>query len=164
MDLPCIMYDLGNYLVESVNKPEEYHIFVDFLENKNFDAEVIDLVNPNDLLDIEEYIPERKDALKEKMLKEGVWTKPIIVDKENNLVLDGHHRFNIAKDMGLTKIPAVIVDYDKIEIWSLKSSEKVNKDLIIKKAKEGNIYPNKTVKHKFDFKIPSCKYKIEDLY
>lgn len=163
-ELPCISCNLGEYLVESVNKPEEYHIFVDFLQNKLYKEENIVLVNPNILLDIEEYIPERKDALKEKILKDGLWTRPIIIEKNYNLVLDGHHRFNIAKELGMTQIPAVLVDYKNIEIWSLKNSEKVNKELVIAKAKVGNIYPNKTVKHKFEFKVPSCKYNIAELY
>ena len=164
IELPCVSYDLGDYLVESVNKPEEYHMFVDFLKNQSSEDMNINLIDLNLLLDIEEYIPERKDSLKEKILNETIWTKPIVVEKNHNLILDGHHRFNVAKELGMDKIPAILVDYDNIEIWSLKSSEKVDKDLVILKAKNGNIYPNKTVKHKFEFKIPSCNYKIEELY
>ena len=33
--------------------------------------------------------------------------------------MDGHHRFQAAKDLGLKKIPAIKVDYDEIPIWSL---------------------------------------------
>lgn len=161
--LPCYSYDLSDYLVESVNKPEEYESFKNFLENDLFDEKEISLINIDLLHDIEEHIIDRKIMLKNKILKEGIWTKPIIVERKNNLVLDGHHRFNLAKEINIKKIPAILVDYDDIKIWSLKRSQKVTKELIILKSLNKNIYPNKTVKHKFEFKIPNCSYKLEEL-
>jgi hypothetical protein len=161
--LPCYSYDLGNYLVESVNKPEEYESFKSFLENDLYERKEISLVDINLLHDIEEHIIDRKIMLKNKILEEGVWTKPIIVERKNNLVLDGHHRFNLAKEISIKKIPAILVDYNDIKIWSLKKSQKVTKELVILKSLNKDIYPNKTVKHKFEFKIPCCNYKLEEL-
>jgi CTP:phosphocholine cytidylyltransferase-like protein len=161
--LPCLACDLGEYLVESVNRPEEYHLFVNYLESRHSVSHEIKLIDPQLLLDIEEYIQERKDLLKEKILKEAIWTKPIIIEKKHKLVLDGHHRFNIAKELNLSKIPVIEVDYADIEIWSLKKDQEVDKNLIISRAKKYNIYPNKTVKHKFDFKVPSCSYTLSEL-
>lgn len=162
-NLPSKAYDLGKYIVESVNKPEEYHEFKIFLENQYDNIKEVQLVDVKSLLDIEEHIISRKDDLKNKILHEKVWNKPIIVEKNNKLVLDGHHRFNLAKEIGLSQIPAILVDYDDIEVWSLKDSEEVTKELVMSRVKKNNIYPNKTVKHKFNFKIPECRYDLEEL-
>ena len=53
--------------------------------------------------------------------KNEYWIKPIVIESEHHLILDGHHRFDVAKRMGLTRIPVVIVNYKDIEIWSLRS-------------------------------------------
>lgn len=156
-------YDLGKYLIESVNKVDEYELFVHSLQNRDYPNIAVELINIAQLLEIEEHIAERKDLLKKQILDEGIWNKPIVVEKNHNLILDGHHRFNIAKEIGLTKIPAILVDYDDIEVWSLKNAEHVTKNLVIEKAKTQNIYPNKTVKHKFNFHLPACKYHIKEL-
>jgi len=162
-DLPCIAFDLDGHLVESVNREEEYYSFLEKLKNSSEINQGIKLVALDNLLDIEEHIPQRKEALKEKILQENIWTKPIIIEKNHNLVLDGHHRFNLAKELGIKKLPAVAVDYNDIQIWSLKESQKVTKELVIQKAKAKNIYPNKTVKHYFNFKSIECRYTLEEL-
>ena len=77
--------------------------------------------------------------------------------------MDGHHRFEAAKELGLAKIPAIKVDYQDIPIWSLKKTEIVNKKLVREKALKGDIYPNKTVKHRFPFKIGLCNLPLNTL-
>ena len=63
--------------------------------------------------------------------------------------------------MKIKKIPVIMVDYNEIEIWSLRKDEIVNHELVIKRSLKGDIYPEKTVKHNFNFPIPSCKYYLK---
>ena len=91
------------------------------------------------------------------------WTKPIVVEKDNFLILDGHHRFNVAKRMKLKNIPVVIIKYSDVDLWSLRKEEFVDIKTVIFRANNNDIYPNKTVKHKFPFSVPNCKIKISKL-
>jgi len=59
----------------------------------------------------EEIIPEKERELVERITHDGVWIHPIIVDRENLVVLDGMHRVAAAKEIGYKYIPACLVDY-----------------------------------------------------
>ena len=163
-NLPCFSDDLSNFMIESVNNAEEYKLFVSKLKEKENQFKVeIDLVSVDKLLPIEDHIQERADMLFEEISNSVWWTKPIVVEKENFLILDGHHRFDVAKKMGFKKIPVVYTSYNDVVVWSLRKSEYVDVPTVIKRAKNNNIYPNKTVKHKFPFSIPHCKIEISKL-
>ena len=87
-----------------------------------------------------------------------------MIEDEHHLILDGHHRFEVAKKMGLKKVPVITLHYKDIEIWSLRPEEKVTHELVVEKALNHHIYPNKTVKHDFPFKVPECQISIKELY
>lgn len=123
------------------------------------------LVNINLLKHIESFSEKRVTNMKQKMLKTGIWEKPICVEKKHFLILDGQHRFEIAKKLGLKYIPCEFFDYDdkNVVIWSLRKDYLVSKDLVINRALSGNIYPYKTAKHKFPQKINKCMIRLEEL-
>jgi len=161
--LPCEMFDLNSSQTTSINTPEEYYEYLDVSKkNKNI-VEDYSLIKIDKFYPIEDFIIERKKLLQEKIQSDKYWTKPLIVDKENHLIMDGHHRFQVAKALRLKKIPAIKVDYKKIPIWSLKKDEIVSKQLVKDRALSGKIYPNKTVKHSFPFEVKLCKIPIGDL-
>ncbi|MCM1233439.1 MAG: NTP transferase domain-containing protein [Ruminococcus flavefaciens] len=153
-DLPSIYADISPYTFYTFNKPEEYY---------QLSAMDIDIVQPTpeitllqteQLFGIEAYDENRVVDLIDKINNDNIWKTPIIVEKNNMLVLDGQHRLESAKRMHLTHIPSVLVSYKDVDVWSLRAEEKVNKKLVAQRALEGNIYPYKTVKHKFPFRIP----------
>jgi hypothetical protein len=37
--------------------------------------------------------------------------RPIIVDRDSYVIIDGHHRYEALKRLGVNKIPAILVDY-----------------------------------------------------
>ena len=113
----------------------------------------IDLLRP-----IENHSDSRVKNMKEKMLKNSLWIRPISVEKNNMLILDGHHRFNVAKKLGFKYIPSELFDYkdQNVSVWSLRKDCIVTKELVIKNAKSGNIYPYKTAKHKFPSLVGKC--------
>ena len=77
--------------------------------------------------------------------------------------MDGHHRFEVAKQIGLKKVPAVILDYSKVQIWSLRNDVEVNHDSVRFKAIRKDLYPNKTVKHDFRLKLPKMRIELNNL-
>jgi len=66
----------------------------------------------------EECIKEHLEGLKEEILSDGVLKKPIIVDKNTMIVLDGTHRVTIAREVGFKVIPALLIDYTEAGIYS----------------------------------------------
>lgn len=123
------------------------------------------LVNINLLKHIESFSPERVDNMHRKTLDSGVWERPICVEKNHFLVLDGQHRFEMAKKLGLKYIPCELFDYYEpdLETWSLRKECQVSKELVIAGALSGDIYPYKTAKHKFPRKIVKCMIPIKDI-
>ena len=123
--LKSVCFNLSYDEVFSFNKESEYRNFLKSRAKKNItDFELIEIKN---IFPIEHYIVERKDILKKKILQEKFWTKPIIIDKNNNLLMDGHHRFQVAKELRFKKLPAVKIDYNTIEIWSLRNDKRLVK-------------------------------------
>jgi len=79
-------------------------------------AVLIDILR---LRDHEEIDPFRFKELMKEMIEDGFQRDPIIVDKESGVVLDGHHRRNILKTLGYSKIASYQVQYmedDKIRV------------------------------------------------
>lgn len=121
------------------------------------------LVSPKKLKHIEGFSTKRVEWLKAKIKHEKVWTQPIIIDSENHLVMDGQHRLEVALALGLKKVPCILFDYKDVKIWSLRPNHKVTRKLITTKALSGDIYPYKTVKHRFPIEINPCSISLQDL-
>lgn len=115
---------------------------------------------------IEAHSPKRVANMTSKMLQSGIWEKPICVEQNHYLVLDGQHRLEVAIDLGLRYVPCELFDYkdDSLLVWSLRKDCIVSKELVIKRALSGNIYPYKTAKHKFPHKVEKVKISLQCLY
>lgn len=98
---------------------------------------------------IEGYSARRVEWLARKMLKEGVWTKPVAVDDAHDLVLDGQHRMEAAKRLGLKWVPVVRYRYADVEVWSLRPKHQFDWQRVTERALADAPYPYKTVKHRF---------------
>ena len=162
--LPCYEASIKQFNFFTFNKPEEYYQ----VQSTDVDEQQIvgnvQMVDVQQLHSIEEFDPERVECLQKEILAEGLWTVPVIIAKGTNLVLDGQHRTEVAKRLGLRHIPAILVDYDDLTVWSLRKEIKVSQRLVEKKVlKDKTIYPYKTVKHKFNFDIPDIEIPVEKL-
>ncbi|OGY45821.1 MAG: hypothetical protein A2744_00230 [Candidatus Buchananbacteria bacterium RIFCSPHIGHO2_01_FULL_44_11] len=93
------------------------------------------------------------------------FTKPIVVEKEHLIILDGHHRAEALKDLGYRKIPAYLVDYadKKIKVSSRRRGRIINKNLIIKRALSGQLYPFRTSRHLILNRPKNFKIKLSKL-
>jgi len=116
----------------------------------------------NHLYPIEGYIEELIPKIKNSVINNGYWMKAIKIES-NNRILDGHHRFEIAKRLGLKRIPIVIFDYNQIKMWSLRDELVITKEDVYRNSIKGILYPNKTVKHEFPDVSCKCKIKLEEL-
>jgi hypothetical protein len=112
---------------------------------------------------IESFSPKKVTNLKNKILKENYWTRPICVDPFG-LVMDGQHRMEVSRELGFKKIPAIIFNYEDVQIFSLRKNYNVTIKSIKDRVKCGDIYPYKTVKHQFPVEITSCQIPLNFLY
>lgn len=73
----------------------------------------------------EQTVPENIRALKETMLNLGRLVDPLIIDKENHIVLDGNHRRSVLEILGADNAVCQMVDYEDKSIgvggWYLAS-------------------------------------------
>lgn len=124
----------------------------------------IERVPVEQLRHIEGFSRKRVDWLAGKILAEGVWTKPVALDREHNLVLDGQHRMETAKRLGLKWVPAVRYDYAAVELWSLRPAHSFDWQQVTRRALADKPYPYKTVKHRFpEGGLPAIAIALEEL-
>ncbi len=122
------------------------------------------LIKTEDLKHIEDYGKKRVKWLRDKILAEGVWKVPLKVEKDLNLVMDGQHRMEVAKEIGLSVVPCLLYSYDEVKVWSLRKNYEVNADLIIERVLNNNIYPYKTAKHAFpEGSELRCEFTLDEL-
>lgn len=127
---------------------------------------VVALVSVNDLIETEEHCAKNAIELAEKIVKSGLWTVPIAVETSMMAVMDGHHRLNAAKYLGLTKVPCVVMTYESggvsLKSWrpDIACSVADIRDLVASSQK----YPLKTTRHVFDPSIDEVKIPLKLLY
>ena len=59
-----------------------------------------DLIKPH-----ENFSPDHMHELLRQIKHDGLIKSPIIIDKNTMILLDGHHRFNALKSLGMTSSP-----------------------------------------------------------
>ena len=83
-------------------------------------------------------------------------------------ILDGHHRYSVARLLKLTKVPALCVDYlndDSIslDVWQSSEVKQITKQMVIDKSLSDEVFPPKTSKHILNDELPPVFYKLSQL-
>ncbi|AKG38672.1 MAG: ParB N-terminal domain-containing protein [Infirmifilum sp.] len=109
----------------------------------------ITLMNISELKPHEKYIEERVLFLLEDMMRTGILRKPVVAENKHNVLLDGHHRFEAFKRLGLQYIPAAVVDYQdpRIVVKSWENGYIFDKDQVLRRALKGELFPPRTTRH-----------------
>jgi L-serine kinase (ADP) len=108
---------------------------------------------PIDSLIRHENVDKKKVAtLVLELSKTRVLRKPIVVEKNTRIILDGHHRVEAFHILGFTEIPSFVVSYKDIHVEIRRTSieQKLLKEGIIRYSKEGRLFPVKTTKHQLN--------------
>lgn len=132
----------------------------------NLTAPRVEFVEVASLRHIEGFSRRRVTWLAKKIQTEGIWTKPVVLDRAHHLVMDGQHRMEVARLLGLTVIPAILYDYAEVEVWSLRPEHyTVSAAEITARALSGDIYPYKTAKHRFPCgELPELSLPVAKLF
>lgn len=158
------LYDLNGICFDQSDKIYTFntqYVYTKIMEALEVQTNII-LFDVDKLKHIEEFSQKRVKWLKDKIIKQQVWSKPICITSDG-LVMDGQHRFEAAKELGLKRIPAVIYDYNDVEIFSLRDNYQVSISEIKDRVANQKIYPYKTVKHIFKNQINKCYFNLEEL-
>lgn len=104
----------------------------------------------------EEVNPARLKELEQEITRFGVLRKPILVESESLVILDGHHRVRVLRKLGKRFVPALLISYEdlcvRVESW--RSDWVVTKDLVLKAGLTGRLLPHKTSRHVLCFDVP----------
>jgi len=103
------------------------------------------------LLPHEATVPERLEALRNQLVHEGVLYRPVIVDRDSMVILDGHHRVRILTEMGCALIPVYLVNYGdpEIRVHSRRPEIAVSKQSVVQRGVRREPYPARTSRHEF---------------
>lgn len=72
----------------------------------------------------------------------------IIVDKDSNVIIDGHHRYSVFKKMGLQKVPVLRINYmDKRIVVHPCETNKITKNEVIDAGRSGEYLDPKSTMH-----------------
>ena len=116
----------------------------------------------------EQIKPKARDKLLDMTKRWGGFTKPVLVDSVTGSLLDGHHRLSVAQELGLSKIPAICLDYLSseditLELWPNTDLESITKSMVIQMCESGDLFPPKTTKHTTIFDLPPILVSLDDL-
>merc|ERR1711862_511940 len=112
---------------------------------------------------------ERVDALVDAIGRWGAYRKPLLVDRDSGSILDGHHRYFAALELGLKKVPAALVDYLEddsitVEIWPGDHGvDTLTKQDVIDMCLSSDVFPPKTSRHTFTNPLMPIFVPLEEL-
>ena len=129
------------------------------------DGVSVELVDVTKLRRHEQIDLDKADALLKDFVAEPIWTVPLLVERRSNVILDGHHRFWCACQLGLVSVPALLIEYCDadltLETW--RPGTPVTIDDVLTAASSGALMAHKTSRHRLSRPLPSCSYPLSDL-
>ena len=128
----------------------------------------VDLVSLEILHPHEETIPKKVDELEKMTHRWRAYVLPLVVDKKTGVILDGHHRHQVALRLDLKCLPCVQVDYiedDTIEldVWPNCGRDYVSKEEVIKAGLNGELFTPKTSRHRLSDHLPPISVPLARL-
>jgi L-serine kinase (ADP) len=106
------------------------------------------------------------EKVKREIAESGVFKEPIIIDSGSLTVLDGHHRLQSCRELGLKTVPCLLVNYMRnpaIRVVSRRPEFKVSKRIVVAMGLSGKVFPCKTTKHFIPHRIRNLKIPLSDL-
>tara|TARA_B110000438_G_scaffold237476_1_gene234889 strand:+ start:141 stop:602 length:462 start_codon:yes stop_codon:yes gene_type:complete len=129
---------------------------------------LVELVPIELLLSHEEIIAKKVDQLEKMTLRWNAYVLPLVVDRNTGTILDGHHRYTVAKRLNLLCLPCVMVDYlndDSIELglWPNSGKDSIEKSDVVNAALSGDLFPPKTSRHRLPDHLPPISIPLSRL-
>jgi hypothetical protein len=121
----------------------------------NEQKQIVTLVDINWLKAHEDVVSEdRVRKLYEATIGWNAYRLPLLVDSKSGAILDGHHRYAVGRVLGLSRLPAILVDYlnddsISVDVWPECGVDCLTKEDVIEMSLSDEVFPPKTSKHDF---------------
>lgn len=91
----------------------------------------------------------RVESLARKIASDGKWLHPLLVEADNLVVMDGHHRLAASKLLGLSYLPCILLSYQHplLTVTSWADSRPFDPTKIVEAGISGNLLSFKSTKH-----------------
>jgi len=131
------------------------------------------LVELSSLRPIEKVMPTHLQYITNLIEQTGYINKPLIIENQNNIILDGSHRYAYLKSFGYKYAPVIIVDYasNQVDVGSNlihrfinKKDSTISKGDVINKALSNQLFEPRSTRHFFPFKKDDIPTKLEKLF
>ncbi len=120
----------------------------------------LDALRPHEMV-----IEERVRALAEDIARRRVLIRPILVDENTMVILDGHHRVEALRRLGARRVAALLVDYGSecVTVGSWRPGWRVTKEDVVRAGLSGRLLPPRTSRHRVCFQIPEVNVPLDQL-
>ena len=113
----------------------------------------------------EEVVPVRVDVLVREIRHRGEVEEPILVARDSDVILNGHHRFAALRRIGARWVPAWVVEYDdpaiQLERWY--EGPPLTKKEVVARANSGRPFSPKTTRHLVESPLPARPTPLAEL-
>ena len=128
----------------------------------------VDLVPVELLRPHEQTIDKKVNELEKMTHRWGAYVLPLVVDKRTGVILDGHHRHQVALRLELLSLPCVCVDYladdtIELEVWPNSSIDNLSKEDVINAGLSDTLFPPKTSRHRLSDHLPPIAMPLSRL-
>ena len=128
----------------------------------------VELVPMEVLRPHEQTIPKKVDELEKMTHRWKAYVLPLVVDKNTGVILDGHHRYQVALRFNLLCLPCVLVDYTgddsvELDVWPNCGRDSITKDEVIEAGLFEKLFPPKTSRHRLPDHLPPISMPLSRL-
>ena len=120
------------------------------------------------LLPHELTIPKKVDELEKMTHRWKAYVLPLVVDRNTGVILDGHHRHQVALRIGLRCLPGVLVDYQgdgsiELDVWPNCGRDSVTKEEVVQAGLTAELFDPKTSRHRLPDHLPPISVSLDRL-
>lgn len=116
----------------------------------------------------EETNKERLLTLIEEIKQDGCIKNPVVVEDKHFVILDGHHRIAVLKQLRANWAPVFLVSYfDKnIRVYLRRKELAIEniKEAVLKMGKSNKLFPHKTTKHLISNRPKNLNVPLDKLF
>lgn len=96
------------------------------------------------------------------ILRAGCWTTPLPVEADSGLVMDGNHRLEVARTLGLQCLPCVPLLYGdtRLDVRCWTTGRPYPADELWRTLEAHGLLPFKTTRHTFDPPLPDIEIPL----
>lgn len=109
----------------------------------------------------------RLAVVRRQLHADGVVRRPVIVERQSRVILDGHHRVQALRELGAALAPVAYVRYGdpRIRVYLRRNVMlmKLVKQAVLEMARAGKVFPSKTTRHLIRERPTMKPVRVEEL-